>query len=96
MKKLKAFFDGLVYGIGVSGLLHIFVSAVIVAAFGWIKPYQWAGLIALVLGIFKEVVDIAASEDRKQTFKDSMLDLFWDVIGISVGYFVVGNIVNFG
>lgn len=69
------------------GLLHIAISALIVLAFGWLRPLYSAVIIALVFGFLKEMYDVY--KGGLEVLKHSKHDALCDVIGICFGLLLV-------
>ena len=66
------------------GIQHLAVSALIVVAFGWIRPMWIAPVIALAIGIAKEVYDYVSGKGTAEWH-----DIVCDLLGIALGVFFV-------
>ena len=65
-QKILAFLKSVWEWIRTDGLLHIACEALIVAAFGWLRPIWIPALIALAAGIGKEVYDYFHPESHSR------------------------------
>lgn len=77
--------------IGQDGLLHISISALIMLAFGWMKPMICGVAVALAIGLAKECVDIVNAGKQKDVmfdFKHTAHDIICDIAGICIGVLV--------
>lgn len=63
------------------GLLHMLVSALLVVAFGWIRPLWVAPAVAMAIGIAKEIYDKVSGKGTAEWH-----DIICDIIGIAVGF----------
>lgn len=83
MRKLLDFLKLAREWVSVDGLLHILVCALIVLVFGAFLPLWAAFIVAVVVGIVKEVYDLLS---RKGT--PEWRDLLCDLIGIVLGLLI--------
>lgn len=67
------------------GLLHICVAALIVCAFGWIRPVWIPAMISLVACIAKEIYDYLHPDKHTAEWHD----VYCDLIGIAAGVVIV-------
>ncbi len=65
---------------GYDGLKHIVLSVVITVGFNLFLPWYFAAIIVIIIGIVKEIYDIAGKECCE--WKDFICDLIGIVIGI--------------
>ena len=84
-QKILAFLKSVWKWIRTDGLLHIACEALIVAAFGWLRPIWIPALIALAAGIGKEVYGYFHPESHSTEWHD----VFCDLIGIALGIVIV-------
>lgn len=91
--KVIEFFKKVLGWIATDGLLHILVSWILMMMIGWVRPVWVIGLIALTVGVSKEICDIC---NAKRLDKEMLLhcahDLACDLIGITLGY--LGLLIN--
>ena len=80
MNKFKSFLIRIANYINVDGLLHITVSALIILFFGGFLSLYASAIIAVVVGIAKEMYDYFS---RKGTAE--LHDVICDLIGIALG-----------
>ena len=81
MKKILEFIKNVKGWVATDGLLHFMFSALLILiAFPIIK--WWGLLFALLIGVLKEVYDIAV---KKSDPKLSIHDLICDIVGIAYG-----------
>lgn len=66
------------------GIQHLAVCALIVVAFGWIRPMWIAPLIALAIGVAKEVYDYVSGKGTAEWH-----DIICDLLGIALGFLFV-------
>lgn len=77
--------------VGLDGFCHFCLSALIVVAFGWIRPVAGAAVIALAVGAAKELADYlrASALLIPFSFKHSLHDLACDAVGVLAGLVLV-------
>lgn len=79
--------------IATDGLLHILVTWIIMMVLGWVRPAWVIGVIAITVGVSKEVFDIfSAKRFDKEMLLHCLHDLACDCIGIVLGY--LGLLIN--
>ena len=70
--------------IGTDGLLHLCVSCILTTALRWL-PFVWLPpCIVLLIGIGKEIYDLAHPDKHSAEWKD----LICDVVGIGLGVII--------
>lgn len=80
-KKILAWVNAVIDDlVGVDGLKHIVVSAVMTALLALVMPAHLAGLIVLVLGVVKELVD--GHTDGKREVKDIVCNIIGILIAV--------------
>lgn len=80
MRKIIDKFKQCLNWIAEDGFQHICVSALLIFAFGWIKPMYVAPVTVLLIGLYKELYDRISG-----TGQASWHDVICDLIGISIG-----------
>jgi len=84
-QKILAFLKSVWKWIRTDGLLHISIAALIVCAFGWIRPVWIPALISLISCIAKEIYDYLHPDKHTAEWHDVICDL----IGIAGGVIIV-------
>lgn len=84
MKKIKDIFDSAISWIAADGAQHIAASILIVFAFGWVNPIWIAPMIALCVGLSKELYDRISGKGCA-----SWHDVICDIVGILIGLLLV-------
>ena len=66
---------------GADGLLHMLCSAVLVSVISWFAPLWLAALLALLVGVGKEIIYDKLMKRGTPQWKD----LVADIVGIAIG-----------
>lgn len=84
MRRIYGYIKDFVSTMGVDGWLHVFVSALLMAALGWVRPLIGAVIIVLSLGMGKEIYDYFTGKGMPEG-----KDLVCDGIGVLLGLIVI-------
>lgn len=84
MKKILEYIKGACKWIGADGLQSICVCALIMAAFGWLRPLWIPAILIFILGLAKEVYDQATDKGIAEYH-----DIVCNAIGITVGLLII-------
>lgn len=70
----------------VDGWLHMGVSALIMAALGWIRPIWVAACITLCVGVAKEVYDAPHPDKHSADWHDVACDAIGVLVGLLIAF----------
>ncbi len=84
MKKIIEYIKGVCRWIAADGFQHICVSALLLAALGWIRPLWLPAALVLLIGLGKEIYDQASGKGVAEYH-----DVICNAAGIIVGLLII-------